>query len=73
MNPATLNKMISEATKAIDFESEVIKNSHTMSRMELNREVDKRISIVNDKSVNVEIRERSAKEARVLSLKLLRY
>ena len=68
----TLEDQLREASKAIDFESEVLEAAPTMSNVNLQQAIDERIGTVNNKEINVEIRERVAKEATVLALMALR-
>ena len=68
----TIDDMLSEALKDIDFESEILDRVPTMSNYEMNQEVDKMLTQIKDENTNVEVKERLEKESRVISLKILR-
>jgi uncharacterized protein with von Willebrand factor type A (vWA) domain len=67
-----LNEMLKIASKDIDFNSELIRKAPKMSGAELQNAIDQCIDVVTNSDLNIEIRERTAKEAKVLALMKLR-
>ena len=67
-----LDKMLTEAEKAVNFDSEILVDAPKMSNEELQKAINSCIDTLSDSSVNIEIRERVAKESKVMALMALR-
>jgi hypothetical protein len=67
-----LGVMLQEASKEITFDSTVLKEAPSMSKTQLQIEIDHRIDVISDPDTNIEIKERMEKEARVLAIRKLR-
>jgi len=67
-----LTTKLREASKEIDFESEVLDKAPKMSKEELQIAIDYRIDLIRNPSTNIEVMERVSKEARVLAIMKLR-
>ncbi len=67
-----LHALIVECDKEIDFESEILKVAPNMTLQELGVEIDRRLNGIMDSTIDDEAKERLKKEARRLSLMILR-
>jgi hypothetical protein len=67
-----LTTQLHEASKEIDFESEVLEKAPKMSKEELQIAIDHRIDLISNPKTNIEVKERVSKEARVLAIMKLR-
>jgi hypothetical protein len=67
-----LNNMLRIASKDVDFNSDLINKAPKMSNLELQKAIDDCIEVVTNPDTNIEIKERTEKEAKVLALMRLR-
>jgi len=72
LNTNELDRMMSEAIKALNSPSPVLEKAPKMSRQELNEQIDKRIKMISSKEFSGDYLELIKVEARTLAIMLLR-